>query len=134
MKFIVSSTVLLSHLQAISGKNKSKNFTQEFEDFHFQMIEQFELDFSDYENQFIIAEPVVADIHALQKGSIKEILRRLSLYLSNNTTTQLLHSQNSIYRKITIFFGLCCSRPSYIFSAVLGVSASRILSSVPALN
>jgi len=129
MKFVVSSTLLLEHLQAISRIVEPKDFHQKLEDLYYQNLEQFEFD-ANYPYQLIIDKPTETKINELRKGAIKELLRRLSLYLSNNTATQLLHTQNSIYSGISLFFGLCCSRPSYIFSAITGTSSHPVPASL----
>lgn len=133
MKFVVSSTELLSHLQAISNNFNSKDFNQRLEELYYKNLEQFELA-ADYAYQLIIDKPTETEINELKKGAIKELLRRLSLYLSNNTASQLLRTQNSIYSEISLFFGLCCSRPSYIFSAISGTSSHPVPATVTVLK
>ena len=130
MKFVVDSTALLENLQALSRIVDSKDFHQKLEDLYYQNIEKLDFEYLDYASQLLIAKPSETQINELRKGAIKELLRRLSLYLSNNTATQLLRTQNSIYSGISLFFGLCCSRPSYIFSAITGTSSHP----VPAKN
>lgn len=60
---------------------------------------------------------------------IKTQLKLLSKYLSH-VALRFQHLQDSIFQSLTILFGMCSSRPSYIYAAILGSSSTRIFSSV----
>lgn len=63
----------------------------------------------------------------LYSNSTKHLLRLIGNYLSK-VALRFQHLQDSIFHSISILFGMCSSRPSYIFAAIFGSSSTRIFS------
>ncbi|VBB45396.1 hypothetical protein TRIP_D300219 [uncultured Paludibacter sp.] len=58
---------------------------------------------------------------------VKKQLRLLSKYLSK-VALKYQHLQDSIFHSIILLFGMCSSRPAYIYAAIFGSSSTRIFS------
>ena len=73
-------------------------------------------------------------IDQLFSPSTRELMRRLAKYKNQKVSTQFLRLRKSNSITLTLLFGLCCSRPTYIFNAIFGVHATRIPTILPALS
>ncbi len=60
---------------------------------------------------------VLVYLNKVLKASIKAILRDLALYLSKFVNNQYAHLNKAFKHFFSIFFGLCCSSPGYIYDA-----------------
>lgn len=58
---------------------------------------------------------------------IKRLLKVMSDYISKSACRIQLQL-NTIYRSVLILFGMCATRPAYIYAAIFGSSSTRIFS------
>ncbi len=58
---------------------------------------------------------------------IKRLLKIMSDYISKSACRIQLQL-NTIYRSVLILFGMCATRPAYIYAAIFGSSSTRIFS------
>ncbi len=58
---------------------------------------------------------------------IKRLLKIMSDFISKSACRVQLQL-NTIYRSVLILFGMCSSRPAYIYAAIFGSSSTRIFS------
>jgi len=56
-------------------------------------------------------------------ASIKELLRRLLFYSNKLNSIKFQLNRKQLKETCSIFFGLCCSSPGYIFKALFGTSS-----------
>ena len=84
-------------------------------------------------SEWITVEQTVS-IDQLFSPSTRELMRRLAKYKNQKVSTQFLRLRKSKSISLTLLFGLCCSRPTYIFNAIFGVHATRIPTILPALS
>jgi hypothetical protein len=114
MKFIATSTELLSHLQAIRRVIELKNN-------HFE--------FDQVQECFILQQKTGKrniKVENLFSHSVCILIRRLLVYLSGIIDLLIRQSNTLLYRELSIFFGLCCSSSGYIFNAITGTSSHPI--------
>ena len=124
MKFIVSSTVLMAHLKAIGRKIDTKKFHPKLDEFVSNCGGHKFIKVGD-NYKFPAGTPVLQTallVKALRKGSLKELLRRMAMYMQQIVSTQFALSRKTKFESLTLFFGLCCSSPTYIFNAIFGNS------------
>jgi hypothetical protein len=115
MKFVVSSTMLLEHLQAISRIVDPKDLKFD-EDYLISYVEV-------NETTTIKKQPRSLYFHYFLSGSIKQLIRQLAIYTGQILSTLLRVLRNTRIHSLSIFFGLCCSRSGYIFEAITGTSS-----------
>lgn len=114
MEFLINSTELLESLiesgRIVDIKNENFVYDNELEYYVLQdIIYRWNLE---VEKQF--------------SNSTRELLRRLSSYLSKAIATFLNRTNSQLYLELSIFFGLCCSSSCFIFNAITGTSSYPI--------
>ena len=115
MKFRVSSTELLKHLEEISSVKKQDEDT--VNEAYLDLIYSLEI------CVFQLPNARYVKIYIQLSGSVKELIRRLSLYTEQIQSILFRVLRNARIHSLSIFFGLCCSRSGYIFSAITGSSS-----------
>ena len=86
-----------------------------------------------------LTEEDVKSLKRMSKSRICALFRKLFKYTFNPLTyielsTEQIHKvefsqyHNTVPTLLSLFFGLCCSSPPYIFDAIFGSSSTRIFS------
>lgn len=88
-----------------------------------------------YENdEHSVLEKAIIRLSDIFKGSINIRLREIEKICSHALQTAFEDAITRVHKNIFLIFGLCCSRPAYIFGAITGASSTRIPSNSLALN
>jgi len=132
MKFVATNYNLLNQL-ITTGRIVPE---EDIRDDGYTYISEMSADIFIFESsmsEWITVEQTVS-IDQLFSPSTRELMRRLAKYKNQKVSTQFLRLRKSKSISLTLLFGLCCSRPTYIFNAIFGVHATRIPTILPALS
>lgn len=66
------------------------------------------------------------DLKAFYDKKIQNLSKQLKKITDDIVKIKFAQLKNTLPVMVSLFFGLCCSSPTYIFDAIFGSSASRI--------
>ena len=71
-------------------------------------------------------QSVYIDFNAFYDKRTQYLSKQLKKITDDSVKIKFAQLKNTLPVMVSLFFGLCCSSPTYIFDAIFGSSASRI--------